>query len=68
VLIWGGDGYERQGSVFAKTFALGAKGSFYERPTTTPFGPDGFFYLSDASSFTPGSAGPRFGTCRPSRT
>ncbi|QEH38275.1 hypothetical protein OJF2_68730 [Aquisphaera giovannonii] len=50
VIIWDGDGYERRGDAFEKTFAMGARQP-ESNWTCAPAGRDGFFYLSDRRLF-----------------
>jgi hypothetical protein len=50
VLLWNGDGYELQGDVFEKTFALELKNALGDW-TSVPAGTDGFFYLSRGNLF-----------------
>lgn len=49
VVVWDGDGYERRGRRFERTFALGPADGY--EWTAVPAGPDGFFYLSDGRLF-----------------
>ncbi len=46
VLIWDGDGYELRDGRLARTFDLKASWTFSDESPVTPYGPDGFFFLS----------------------
>ena len=50
VLIWDGDGYERRGEGWEKTFAIAAQPS-HMRWSSIPAGSDGFYYLSNRELF-----------------
>lgn len=50
VLIWDGNGWEREGNGWVKTFSLNAMPSHVEW-TCVPVGDEGFYYLSDRMLF-----------------